>query len=256
MLVAALTTGKAKSTEIGEASVTVAHISDSMVLTVAGIGNVAVFILRPGGVGIAWEMPGVYHRRRSMPAATDGAGAEQWHNQFVPYTLGKNGDGLDAAEVFSAQLRVGDIVVMATDGVTDNLDNGGIADVILTNKLQGPKVQQVVQVAELLGLGLAATPFSRKAMQAGLLIQGGRQDDGSALIMSVGSAQDLFARRAAMQAQGEAEARTLELQAQARTGQFQQHTALQQEVKQPRSPPTLEEALQKAQQMRAGRDGG
>ena len=49
----------------------VAHISDSMVLTVAGIGNVAVFIIRPGGVGIAWEMPGTRSRRLFGMAVTD-----------------------------------------------------------------------------------------------------------------------------------------------------------------------------------------
>ena len=121
---------------------------------------------------------------------------------------------------------------MATDGVADNLDKGAIAEVILTNKIQGPKAQQVVQVAELVGLGLSGTPFSRKAMQAGLLIQGGRQDDASVLIMTVGSAQDLFARRAAMRAQSEAQLRALE----------------QQGAPQPRQALSLAEALVAAQQ--------
>ncbi len=108
---------------------------------------------------------------------------EQQHQFNFPYQLGTGStDGPDDAECVELQVVEGDVVVVATDGVLDNLFPAEIVAIVKEGMILNKTEQEVAnRIAALsstkANMSNGRTPFAVGAVQAGYQYSGGKLDD-------------------------------------------------------------------------------
>ncbi|KAI8602828.1 phosphatase 2C-like domain-containing protein [Dissophora ornata] len=149
---------------------------------------------------------------------------EQQHSFNYPYQLGTGSTDIPTdAQVFTVKVESGDIVVMGTDGIFDNLFDEDILEEVVRcvsgvdpNQNQNPygtdkpaailssKGIEPSVISDALAKRAKSvsedtrhhgSPFQSRAMQEGLYFQGGKQDDMSVLVAIIKVAEDSPDRR-------------------------------------------------------------
>ncbi|KAJ6816174.1 putative protein phosphatase 2C 80 [Iris pallida] len=116
----------------------------------------------------------------------------QQHEFNMPYQLDSRGYGdlPSAAQVFNIPVQPGDVIVMGTDGLFDNLYTNEISGVVVyaTRAKLEPQVaaQKIVELASQRALDKKQqSPFSTAAQQSGYRYNGGKLDDISVVVSYV-----------------------------------------------------------------------
>ncbi|CAO3681541.1 unnamed protein product [Rhizopus stolonifer] len=141
---------------------------------------------------------------------------EQQHSFNYPYQLGLlSKDQPNDAQVFSINVEKGDIIIMATDGLYDNLFESDILNIVRKHiqiqtvpaakdrpmRVRNLQPQMLAdslanKAKEISEMGYGAdTPFQHRAMDEGLLIEGGKIDDISVIVAIVDDCEDSLDRR-------------------------------------------------------------
>lgn len=109
-----------------------------------------------------------------------------------PYQIGgvSEGDDPSLAETYEVSVSTGDAVVLATDGLFDNLYEREIVDVVHAGQKKGVKPEEVamwlVKLAQSMGIEThGRSPFSDAAMAAGYSYTGGKLDDVTVVVSYV-----------------------------------------------------------------------
>lgn len=110
------------------------------------------------------------------------AQSEQQHSFNFPYQLGTGStDDPDDADCVELDVRVGDVVVVATDGVLDNLFPeeivGIVREGVRLGKTEKQLAERIAQLAVARSKSNDRTPFSEGAVRAGYQYRGGKPDD-------------------------------------------------------------------------------
>lgn len=114
----------------------------------------------------------------------------QQHAFNTPYQLGtQSADSADDAELATFTGRAGDVVVLATDGLFDNMSVGEITDVLATELHEQPAKSMAVAIATIAQkLSFDAqrqSPFEIEAKKHGLFYKGGKVDDTTVIVMKL-----------------------------------------------------------------------
>lgn len=141
---------------------------------------------------------------------------EQQHAFNFPYQLGiRSRDQPHHAQSFSIKVKKGDIIIMGSDGLYDNLFDKAIlslvrdhvhAHTIPGNAQRPPRVRNLQPqiLSDILANAAKEvseskrnvdTPFQRRAMEEGLLMEGGKADDISVIVAVVRDCEDSPDRR-------------------------------------------------------------
>jgi serine/threonine protein phosphatase PrpC len=121
---------------------------------------------------------------------------EQQHYFNCPYQLGTRSRDTPAdGDAYTASVRAGDLVVLMTDGVSDNLSDAKICEALRSPLASGKEAAALAQ--ELASLAHTAsqqthgeTPFAASARKQGLSFPGGKPDDVTVLCVRVLDAGD------------------------------------------------------------------
>jgi serine/threonine protein phosphatase PrpC len=141
---------------------------------------------------------------------------EQQHAFNFPYQLGiRSRDQPSHAQSFTIKVQKGDIIIMGTDGLYDNLFDKDILNLV-RNHVQAytipgtahrpPRVRNLQPqiLSDILANAAKEisdskrrvdTPFQRRAMEEGLLVEGGKADDISVIVAVVKDCEDSPDRR-------------------------------------------------------------
>ncbi|KAI5075433.1 hypothetical protein GOP47_0009509 [Adiantum capillus-veneris] len=115
----------------------------------------------------------------------------QQHNFNVPFQLENGGgDPPDAAQVFTVEVAVGDVVVAGTDGLFDNLYENDIVSLVVQATRAGSSPDVTAKKVAALARERAQdcnrqTPFSVAAQDAGFRFYGGKMDDITVIVSYV-----------------------------------------------------------------------
>ncbi|KAL5033849.1 hypothetical protein RTP6_001755 [Batrachochytrium dendrobatidis] len=131
---------------------------------------------------------------------------EQQHSFNFPYQLGTvSKDGPGDAQVFSIPVQEGDIVVIGSDGIFDNVFDDEIVEILGGHthasrpELSDPQrmtdaiLYRAREVAENTRFG--SSPFQTRAIQEGFYYQGGKMDDMTVVVGIVRTSEDSPDRR-------------------------------------------------------------
>ncbi|KAI9469199.1 phosphatase 2C-like domain-containing protein [Coemansia mojavensis] len=130
---------------------------------------------------------------------------EQQHSFNFPYQLGTeaHADAPSDAQVFRLKVQKGDVVVVGSDGVFDNLFDEDILEEVgrhLPPAMRAtgePLPDAIARRARLVSedTRYAESPFQMRAMQEGLYYQGGKRDDITVVVAVVTDLEDAPDRR-------------------------------------------------------------
>ncbi|MCO5576744.1 hypothetical protein L7F22_030562 [Adiantum nelumboides] len=115
----------------------------------------------------------------------------QQHNFNVPFQLENGGgDPPDAAQIFTVEVTVGDVVVAGTDGLFDNLYENDIVSLVVQATRSGSSPDITAKKIASLARERAhdcnrQTPFSAAAQDAGFRFYGGKMDDITVIVSYV-----------------------------------------------------------------------
>jgi protein phosphatase PTC7 len=116
---------------------------------------------------------------------------EQQHSFNFPYQVGSQGDDPNQSETFIHNFKENDILILATDGLWDNLYEYQILNILqrfynpTTNKLQDPNIvaKQIGEYCERISLDERwKSPF---CMRSGGLYLGGKPDDITIIVAQI-----------------------------------------------------------------------
>jgi serine/threonine protein phosphatase PrpC len=117
---------------------------------------------------------------------------EQQHSFNYPYQLGTGSlETPKDSQQFTVKIQKGDIIVMGSDGIYDNLFEDDILEEIISCQKQHGLNPQIISDnlawrAKIVSNDTSNdTPFQSRAMQEGLYYQGGKRDDISVLVAIV-----------------------------------------------------------------------
>lgn len=114
---------------------------------------------------------------------------EQWHLFDCPRQLGTN--SLDTpegvAKVVEVPVEEGDLVLIATDGLMDNLWESEISRVLMKwvekGEGEGHMAEELVEKAQIVAADpWGLSPYMERAVEQGLVIEGGKWDDISVVV--------------------------------------------------------------------------
>ena len=163
--------------EIGSGTVVVTSLTPNGILKTAYVGDSGYLIFKR-----------VIHRHGRITYELTYRSSPQQHSFNCPFQIGTNGDDPKHAVVNSHQVEKGDIIVVASDGLFDNLEPAQVKAILDQNCLRGPidPVQTARQVAtkayELSMLPHYDSPFAKEARRSGYKEIGGKADDISVLL--------------------------------------------------------------------------
>jgi len=150
---------------VGSCTAVIAQVSGSQ-LSALNLGDSGLRVLRNGGVV--------------------SASLEQQHIFNMPFQLGtESKDKPKHAQRVDCDLKDGDIVVLGTDGLFDNMFDNKISKIV--KEIQGGKAQDIAkklaeQAFEISNNERAFTPFVDNAKKQGHLFEGGKPDDITVLV--------------------------------------------------------------------------
>ena len=100
--------------------------------------------------------------------------------------LDASASAINHISIRSVPISSSDAIVMVTDGVHENLPEEKYFSIIydLTGKDKN-KAKVIVEMATIMALGVGLTPFASRAAQQGFIIEGGRPDDASAIVITL-----------------------------------------------------------------------
>lgn len=161
--------GVKKTQAVGTCTAVLAALYEQ-ILYVANVGDSGFIVVRNGKV-----------LKKSTPMQ---------HGFNFPYQIGSEGDNPATAETFEVSVASGDILVLATDGVYDNLYEREIVDVVVSGHKKGVEPNTValwiVKLANQAGLNVEGrSPFSDAAHAAGYSYEGGKLDDATVVVSYV-----------------------------------------------------------------------
>jgi protein phosphatase PTC7 len=117
---------------------------------------------------------------------------EQQHSFNVPFQIGQGGDKPIKAVALEHQLECKDVIILATDGLWDNMDNDRILSILKSccdgnHIINAQKVSDILaEEAEKLSLDENYnSPFAINARKNNLRFNGGKPDDISIIITQV-----------------------------------------------------------------------
>jgi len=116
---------------------------------------------------------------------------EQQHYFNCPFQIGSSRDTPDDADLIKFEVEPGDVVVMATDGVFDNLSSQMIVSMAWDGVTRLVPLNDVAQSLALEAQRVALdphgdTPFAEGARKVGQVWNGGKLDDITVLVACVG----------------------------------------------------------------------
>jgi len=116
----------------------------------------------------------------------------QQHSFNFPYQLGsgKDNDSPALADLYELELKAGDIVVLGTDGLFDNVFENDMITVLDEGRKKGMPPQEAARnlalfAQELGSSSVIRSPFSIAAARDGYLFVGGKLDDTSVIVTYV-----------------------------------------------------------------------
>lgn len=130
---------------------------------------------------------------------------EQQHSFNFPFQLGTNSrDTPNDTQMFALKIEEGDIVIIGTDGLFDNVFDEDIVDIIASRTqvnvlhsdpqdMSDALLRRAREVAE--DSRFASSPFQSRAIQEGFYYQGGKVDDITVLVGIVKLQEDNPDRR-------------------------------------------------------------
>ncbi|KAL9224748.1 hypothetical protein vseg_000757 [Gypsophila vaccaria] len=154
----------------GAARVLIAHVAEQ-VLHVANIGDTGFIIIRNGTLFI-----------KSSP---------MFHEFNFPHAISSGDDLVEAAEEYHVELKDGDIIVTATDGLFDNLYEHDIVSLVCEAVEDGKTLKEIAELLasrsqEVGRLPDARTPFADAAQAAGHPeFSGGKFDHVTVIVSAV-----------------------------------------------------------------------
>eukprot|EP01022_Parablepharisma_sp_SALTPOND_P028810 TRINITY_DN71794_c0_g1_i1.p2 TRINITY_DN71794_c0_g1~~TRINITY_DN71794_c0_g1_i1.p2 ORF type:complete len:235 (+),score=14.55 TRINITY_DN71794_c0_g1_i1:620-1324(+) len=115
------------------------------------------------------------------------------HGFNFPYQVGTAGDNPYDASILSHKVELGDIIVLATDGLWDNLNKTQIIDIVQNSMEDGNGIKnlnklakELAQTAQKVALREdVETPFSQKAKKVGEIWPGGKLDDITIIVAQI-----------------------------------------------------------------------
>eukprot|EP00760_Papus_ankaliazontas_P022335 PhM_4_TR18838/c2_g2_i1/m.39744/K17508/PTC7, PPTC7; protein phosphatase PTC7 len=114
----------------------------------------------------------------------------QWHEFDFPYQAGPTSPdtAVDASKSL-VLVKPHDVVVLATDGVLDNLSVDEIVDIVTTSMARSPHVDCEAVAKELVSAAIrmshalrASTPYTEAALHHGVMLEGGKKDDTTCVV--------------------------------------------------------------------------
>eukprot|EP01007_Sphenomonas_quadrangularis_P003837 NODE_844_length_1139_cov_190.434862_g272_i1.p1 GENE.NODE_844_length_1139_cov_190.434862_g272_i1~~NODE_844_length_1139_cov_190.434862_g272_i1.p1 ORF type:complete len:258 (-),score=77.28 NODE_844_length_1139_cov_190.434862_g272_i1:366-1079(-) len=156
---------------VGTSTALVAVVDSGNVLRVLNVGDSVLMLCRNGQIAYRTQ--------------------EQQHSFNCPFQLGTNSyDKPAMGEQHSYPLQEGDIVILGTDGVFDNVHDHEIQSIVQqhfnqpgdTNAIATAIAQTAVQHG---GSRTTRTPFCVSANRAGISYQGGKADDITVVVSKV-----------------------------------------------------------------------
>lgn len=163
----ALAVAASRMRVLGSSTALVALLSGGSTLRVANLGDSGLMVLRGDAVVLRTKAQTTGFNRPLQIAAP-----------------GVPGSAAGLADLYSAELRCGDVLVAATDGVWDNLFDSQVAGLVRASLARGDgpagAARAVVSAAHTVGRSpTASTPFERDARAAGYTagVAGGKLDD-------------------------------------------------------------------------------
>lgn len=131
---------------------------------------------------------------------------ELQHSFNMPYQLGpQSQDSPDDAALYSMPVQAGDLIILGTDGLFDNIDEHQIANIVSrhindsTNEggVQIDKLSQQIckEAFDISQSRRAVTPFGRHASLYGYKYTGGKPDDITVLISKVTPASEVTVKK-------------------------------------------------------------
>lgn len=114
----------------------------------------------------------------------------QQHHFNCPYQLGRANDRPKSAEVFKMEMKPGDLIIVGTDGLFDNLYPRNIEDIAKLVILSGGDPEQAAwAIAEHAYYNsvdeTAVTPFTEDSWMAGKEYVGGKKDDITVIVAQI-----------------------------------------------------------------------
>lgn len=130
---------------------------------------------------------------------------EQQHSFNFPYQLGTGSkDTPTDAQQYTFNVEKGDVVILGTDGVFDNLFDEDILGEVQRHLPSSQKYADPHRISTALAVRAktvsedaryATSPFQSRAIQEGIYYQGGKIDDISVLVAIVADSEDSPDRR-------------------------------------------------------------
>lgn len=117
---------------------------------------------------------------------------EQQHSFNFPFQLGTSSrDSSKDTQSFTLKIQEGDIVVLGSDGLFDNVFDDDIVDIVASKtmanvlhsdpqQMANALLKRAKEVAE--DSRYASSPFQERAIQEGFYYQGGKVDDITVLV--------------------------------------------------------------------------
>jgi protein phosphatase PTC7 len=115
---------------------------------------------------------------------------EQSHGFNIPYQVGKSGDNPTHAKTNRHQIQNNDLIILATDGIWDNLSVSQIMDIINKHISESGDISKLAnklaKEAETLSWDKSYnSPFAQKAREKNIVYYGGKPDDITIIIGQV-----------------------------------------------------------------------
>jgi serine/threonine protein phosphatase PrpC len=130
---------------------------------------------------------------------------EQQHSFNFPFQLGTSSrDSPKDIQSFTVVVQEGDIVVLGSDGLFDNVFDDDIVDIVASKTMANVLDSDPQQMADALlrrarevseDSRFATSPFQNRAIQEGFYYQGGKVDDLTVLVGIVRAEEDSPDRR-------------------------------------------------------------
>ena len=180
-LVDALSNALAEVTAVGTSTACLVRVGTDGAIDALNVGDSGLRVFRPAveAAGATTDASAANATRYRLILAS----AAQQHAFNFPYQLGTGSEQQPAdGHAYSCELRVGDMLLLATDGLYDNLYDADIAEVMSELSRRGGTASELAEAlcrrARVVSAShTARTPFAAGAAEAGLDMPGGKLDD-------------------------------------------------------------------------------